>query len=120
PLARWFSKQQWRKFVRFERRAAAEADLTVAVSELDAQRFVRDFGAPHVGVVDNGVDLDYFRPEPVQRDPHQLLFLGSLDWRPNLDGVDLLLERIFPAVRAAEPNARLVLVGRNPPPALGP
>jgi glycosyltransferase involved in cell wall biosynthesis len=118
PLARWYIKEQWRKFVNFERWAVRDADLTVAVSALDAQRFARDFGASAVDVVDNGVDTEYFHPQPVPRDPRQLLFLGSLDWRPNLDGVALLLDRIFPAVRAAEPGARLVLVGRNPSEAL--
>ncbi len=46
------------------------------------------------------------------------MFLGSLDWRPNRDAVALLLERIFPAVRAREPAAQLSIVGRNPPVAL--
>ena len=50
--------------------------------------------------------------------PGQILFLGSLDWRPNLDAVDQLLATVFPAVRAQEPSARLCLVGRNPPEAL--
>jgi glycosyltransferase involved in cell wall biosynthesis len=43
------------------------------------------------------------------------LLLGSLDWRPNQDAVDLLLDRVFPAVREAEPNAQLDIVGRRPP-----
>jgi glycosyltransferase involved in cell wall biosynthesis len=49
------------------------------------------------------------------REPNHILFLGSLDWRPNLDAVMLLLDQIFPKVREAEPSARLSLVGRNPP-----
>jgi glycosyltransferase involved in cell wall biosynthesis len=55
------------------------------------------------------------RPADGPRDPNRILFLGSLDWRPNLDGVALLLDRVFPAVRGIEPSARLDLVGRNPP-----
>ena len=34
-------------------------------------------------------------------------FLGSLNWRPNLDAIGLLLDRIFPAVRAANPGPAL-------------
>ena len=44
-----------------------------------------------------------------------VLFLGSLDWRPNLDAVALLLDDIFPQVRAQVPAATLSLVGRHPP-----
>src|SRR5271166_5122342 len=115
PLKRWYIKQQWRKF---ERRAFAAATWVVAVSESDAALIRDRFGGRNVGVVENGINRRYYegvRPDP---DPRTILFLGSLDWRPNLDAVGLLLDRIFPAVRAAEPAARLCLVGRRPPPAL--
>jgi polysaccharide biosynthesis protein PslH len=115
PLRRWYVGRQWRKFERFERQVMGEVDRAVAVSGLDAERLRRDFGARRVDVVENGVDPAYFRPENVQREPARILFLGSLDWRPNLDGVRLLLDRVFPAVRATVPSARLCLVGRHPP-----
>ena len=115
PLKRWYIGWQWRKFESFERRALGEATRTVAVSDVDANRLRNDFGVPRVDVVENGVDTAYFHPVKSQRDPGRLLFLGSLDWRPNLDGVGILLDRLFPAVRAAAPGATLCLVGRNPP-----
>jgi glycosyltransferase involved in cell wall biosynthesis len=118
PLRRWYIGGQWRKYERFERRVMSGVDRAVAVSFLDADRLRRDFGARRVDVVENGVDLAYFRPQNTPRRADRLLFLGSLDWRPNLDGVRLLLDRVFPAVRAAVPSARLCLVGRNPPEAL--
>jgi len=118
PLRRWYIGEQWRKFARFERRTFAEVDSVVAVSPDDATRLHEEFGARRVEVVDNGVDTEYFRPAerlPDDHDPRRVLFLGSLDWRPNLDGISLLLDRVFPAVRREEPNASLSLVGRNPP-----
>jgi glycosyltransferase involved in cell wall biosynthesis len=117
-LRRWYIKRQWRKFERFERRAFAAAACVVAVSQDDA-RLIRDrFGGRTVDVVDNGVDRDFFSGVVGDRDLKQILFLGGFDWRPNLDAVALLLDNIFPAVRAAEPSARLCLVGRRPPEAL--
>ena len=115
PLKRWYIGRQWHKYRRFEQQALQAADLTIAVSELDADRFRHDMGVPVVDVVDNGVDTTYFRPSDTPRQPATLLFLGSLEWRPNLDGARQLLERVFPAVRRDIPDARLLLVGRNPP-----
>src|SRR5262249_3852488 len=115
PLRRWYIKRQWRKFERFERRAFAEAACLVAVSADDAVLAQQRFGAPRVAVVDNGVDTSYFQPQSLPREANRVLFLGSLDWRPNQDAVRLLLEEVFPAVVAAEPSARLTIVGRNPP-----
>jgi glycosyltransferase involved in cell wall biosynthesis len=115
PLRRWYIGRQWRKFEQFERRVLSEVDRTVVVSDHDAELLRKDFGVRQVDVVENGVDTSYFRPRAARRESGRLLFLGSLDWRPNLDGARLLLERVFPAVRAAEPSASLWLVGRNPP-----
>ena len=118
PLKRWYIGQQCRKFERFERRAFAEADRVIAVSPEDAALIRGRFGAPHVDVVDNGIDRAYFEAVVPDRDPFKVLFLGSLEWRPNVDAVGVLLDKIFPAVRAAEPRATLDVVGRNPSAAL--
>jgi glycosyltransferase involved in cell wall biosynthesis len=114
-LRRWYIKRQWRKFQRFEKQTFAAATHTVAVSEADAALARAEFAAERVAVVDNGVDTSYFRPRSDSREANHLLFLGSLDWRPNLDGISQFLQRVYPAVRAAEPAARLSIVGRNPP-----
>jgi glycosyltransferase involved in cell wall biosynthesis len=58
----------------------------------------------------------YFAPRrDVERDPTRILFLGSLDWRPNQDAARTLLDVLLPKVRAAMPAATVRLVGRNPP-----
>ena len=115
PLKRWYIRRQWRKFERFERWAYTSAAKTIAVSPDDAKLMRERFGANSIDVVDNGVDTSYFKPGDSPRDPKTILFLGSLDWRPNLDAVQLLLDSIFPQVRRLEPQARLLIVGRNPP-----
>jgi polysaccharide biosynthesis protein PslH len=115
PVERWYIKQQWRKFQRFERRVFAAAGRTIAVSDNDAGLASGQFGASSVSVVENGVDIGYFCPDATVRDRTSVLFLGSLDWRPNLDAVQALLDPIFPQVLAREDRARLVVVGRRPP-----
>jgi glycosyltransferase involved in cell wall biosynthesis len=113
-LKRWYIKKQWRKFDRFERQAFAKATRLISVSNEDAQLIRDRFSSRPLDVVDNGIDRSYFESVRGDRDPKQILFLGALDWRPNLDAIRLLLDQIFPAVRAVEPSARLCLVGRKP------
>ena len=43
-----------------------------------------------------------------------LVFVGSMDWFPNEDAAVFLLEAVLPRIRAAVPDARLTLVGRDP------
>lgn len=115
PLRRWYIRQQWRKFRRFEGAAFRRATRVVAVSPEDAALAGRLYGVENVDVVDNGVDIGLFRSMRPNPTAPTILFLGSLDWRPNLDAATVLLQDIFPAVAAQVPGARLWIVGRTPP-----
>jgi glycosyltransferase involved in cell wall biosynthesis len=117
PAKRWYVGHQWRKYEAYEARTLQRAGRVVAVTNEDAALLQSRFGVKNPGVVDNGVDLAHYTrvSDRTAVDPKQILFLGSLDWRPNLDALDLLLTRILPAVVAQEPSARLSVVGRNPP-----
>lgn len=116
PFSHWFLEKQWKRFVRFESWAYPAATRTIAVSREDASRIAQQFGTKNVSVVENGVDTAFFTPdEKTPRDPYQMLFLGSLDWRPNQDAVRLLLDSVLPRVLAIEPKATLAIVGRRPP-----
>ncbi len=115
PLKRWYIRGQWRKFVRFERDTFRHSLCTVTVSEEDAQLARQAFAAPRLAVVDNGVDTAFFQPQGLARERDVLLFLGSLDWRPNQDALRVMLDQVFPQVRAQRPGARLWVVGRTPP-----
>jgi glycosyltransferase involved in cell wall biosynthesis len=114
-LQRLFLKRQWRAMECFERSQFPRANRVVAVSADDARLIRERFGMPRVDVVDNGVDRGFFESVNGQREVNSILFLGALDWRPNLDAVELLLAKIFPQVIAQEPAARLRIVGRHPP-----
>lgn len=116
PVKKWVLREQWRKFERFETWAYGSATRAVAVSADDARLMAARFGTADADVVDNGVDTRHFQPvEARDRDPFRILFLGSLDWRPNLDGVRWMLETIWPQVREQESRAVFQVVGRKPP-----
>lgn len=114
PLKKEYIRIQHRKFDRFERDAARACAHVVAVSHKDASVF-SSYGCPKVSVVPNGVDEAYFyvRKDPVQ--DRSLVFTGSMDWRPNQDGIAYFLNDIFPLIKKSLPNVTVTIVGRNPP-----
>ncbi len=115
PLHKAYIRRQMNRFLSFEQHAFSSASRVVAVSEPDAKLMREMFGIDHVDVVDNGVDVE--RYGNMQRRPQngEILFLGSLDWRPNQDALRLLISEVMPRVLAKQPAAKLVIVGRNPP-----
>lgn len=55
-------------------------------------------------------------PEPFPAIPSRtLLFVGSLWYEPNRAGIERFLVRSWPAIRAACPDASLLLIGAAPP-----
>ena len=115
PCKRWYIHQQWKKYERFEREIFNKVAMVVSVSPDDAIMARNRFDAPHVAVVSNGVDVEFFYPCRQERNPKTILFLGSLDWRPNQDAIQILLSEIMPQLLRREPSCRLQMVGRNPP-----
>lgn len=94
---------------RMERRVRRGFDVTVVVSELERTRL-----APggEVLVCPNGWD-----PGPSQpvRDGRAAVFVALMGWPPNAQAARWLLDTVWPKVVAALPDARLLLVGKNPP-----
>ena len=113
-VERVFFGLQARRMESFEREVLRQADRVALVTELDAEQ-VRAWGVQRTSLVENGVDEDQFVPLEGKCDSDEILFLAALDWYPNLDALDYLLEDIFPLVRQASPSARLRIVGRRPP-----
>lgn len=69
----------------------------------------------HISVLPNGVDLDYFRPNPqVQREPGTIVFSGKMSYHANIAMVKYLVSDIMPSVWKNRPDARLIIVGKDP------
>lgn len=118
-------KSRLMALVDLERTRKFEGQLTrrfpqVAVtSEADRQALV-GFGCDNrrVTVVPNGVDLNYFKPQDVERDPLRLVFTGKMSYHANIAAVEDLIHQIMPLVWEEQPNAELHIVGKDPAPAV--
>lgn len=116
----WASQQA--KMDRFERESLRRFTTVVAVSERDARQFRDRYGIENTATIPTGVDLDFFawqNPPPVDPDhPPTVVFTGSMDWDANIDGVRFFVAEVWPLVLERLPDARFVVVGRNPPASL--
>jgi polysaccharide biosynthesis protein PslH len=112
---RLYIAEQWRKFRAFEGAAFRSADRIVAVSAQDRSEAHRLYGSDlAIDIVPNGVETAAFSGVTPDSSSRTILFLGALDWRPNLDGLSHLLATTMDQVRARVPGCRLLVVGRHP------
>jgi len=114
-LRKWYIGKQAEKLETFERAVFRRVDGATAVSEIDATDIHSFDHRLPVKVVQNGVDLDYFTPDDSEPAGNSLVFVGTMDWRPNQDAVIYFSNEIFPLVKDRNPDAEVYFVGRNPP-----
>jgi sugar transferase (PEP-CTERM/EpsH1 system associated) len=113
-------RREGRLLAEFERSVAARADVSLFVSDAEADLFRRrsGLGSADVRALQNGVDLDYYDPEgdfPRIAEPGPLIvFTGQMDYAPNIDAVRWFAGEVMPML----PEARFAIVGRKPPEAV--
>jgi sugar transferase (PEP-CTERM/EpsH1 system associated) len=115
PLRRAYMHLQWRRMLRHEARECRRFSHVVAVSAIDAEIIRRKYDVASVGHVPTGVDLTYFSAARLRpQDSRELVFVGSMDWMPNDDGIRWFASEVFGRIRERIPDARLTVVGRSP------
>jgi sugar transferase (PEP-CTERM/EpsH1 system associated) len=115
PVRRAYFRLQWRRMRRHEMAECRRFKHVVAVSAVDADALRSEYAVASVGFVPTGVDLEYFsRRQEKPRHRPELVFIGSMDWMPNDDGIRWFAAEVFPRVRESVADVRLVVVGRSP------
>jgi glycosyltransferase involved in cell wall biosynthesis len=105
------------RLARWERACWRAARAVTCVSEGDASRIAR--WRPDVTVVPNGVaarEITFVAPSA--RAPRELLFVGAMSHAPNVAAAVELVRAVLPRVKRAHADARVVLCGRAPSPAV--
>ncbi|MBI5670694.1 MAG: glycosyltransferase [Chloroflexi bacterium] len=104
---------------RFEGTLTRRFNQVTVTSDADRQALI-ELGSDgsRITTIPNGVDLDYFQPQPVRRDPLRLVFTGKMSYHANVAAVEDLVHRIMPLVWAEQPEAQLDIVGKDPTPAV--
>ncbi len=102
---------EWLRMLRHEAAALTQADHVIAVSEKDAQAICTVARHKRVTAVPPGVDREQMAPRVRHPRPGRVLYLGHMEHFPNLDGLLFLYQQIWPHVRHAYPEARLVVAG---------
>jgi glycosyltransferase involved in cell wall biosynthesis len=114
-----YSLVQWRKLRRYEADVCRRAHRVLAVSETDAEALRQLVPGLDVTVIPNGLDPVQYQPRDLRAastetgQPPTLVFVGKMDFRPNVDAVHWFAEAIWPRVRDEVPEAHFYAVGQR-------
>lgn len=112
-----YSFIQWRRLRRYERWVVEACDGVSVVSEADLRHL--QALAPNVEpiVIPNCIDVEAYADLAEDRSqalPHDILFVGKMDYRPNVDAVLWFAREIWPLLRQAQPDLTWAVVGKQP------
>ena len=116
PAKRLWYSLRYRQIKQIEDRMIAKTPHVAFVSWRDREAVL---GAEEHGrVVPIGVDHHYWTRRTHNPRPHCLAFTGVMNYAPNEDAAIYLLDHVAPLVRRQIPNLEILLIGRDPTPAL--
>lgn len=102
-----------------ERRAIGGFDIVTTVAEADRRRVAALRPDLRIEVVPNGVDAERFTSTAgPDRRGATLVFVGAMSYGPNVAAMQWFCADVLPRVRARCPEARLLIVGRDPSPSV--
>lgn len=115
-LKKWYFNSLAQRMQGFEKWLVRHVDAVAAITEEDIVR-LRELGCPApVALVPAAVELSAFQPDPaVVPKPRTVFMIGSLNWLPNLEGLEWLLREVWPTIHAELPDLELHVAGTAPP-----
>jgi polysaccharide biosynthesis protein PslH len=111
---RWLYAREARGVRALERMAVERCDAIFLVSEAETQTL--EIRNEKVAAVGNGVDTEFFKPMDRPAGPPALVFTGTMDYHPNIEGVCWFAREVWPGLRRQVPELTFTVVGRDPTP----
>lgn len=115
---KWYLKYLTNKLKRFEMDQLNEYDFLVAISERDLNQF-KKLGYQNGAIASPvGIEAHHFSklPQGSRKEKSlSLFFIGSLDWMPNLDGLQWFMENVWAQTKSLPDSVTLHIAGRNTP-----
>jgi sugar transferase (PEP-CTERM/EpsH1 system associated) len=112
----WLYGLEARRLLRHDREVARVADVSLFVStaELELFRSIAPEAASHAYAVPNGVDTAYFTATSRPPASGQIVFVGVMDYWPNVEAVQWFATEVLPLIVKHHPAAKFKIVGSKP------
>lgn len=105
-------RMEYKRLLKYENKVFSYFNNKTIISEQDRNLI------PHpqnhkISIIPNGVDTDYFKAISHEKE-YELLFNGNMDYPPNVESVEYLVNKIMPLVWAKMPDVKLLISGASP------
>jgi sugar transferase (PEP-CTERM/EpsH1 system associated) len=114
-VSRWLFAYESSRLADFEKSMVKAFDCSVFVSPREARFLENPEGK--IAFIQNGIDIDPYVSPPGTNSPPNLIFVGAMDYFPNVDAVCFFAREIMPRIRERR-DMRFLIVGSHPVPSV--
>ena len=107
--------QESLRLAQYERNFCPQFTLNITCSDIDSNRLAEISPSAKILTIPNGVDLDYFSPQGIPLTDNRLIFVGTMNWYPNIEAVLYIAKKLWPALKSKYPALHCDIIGANPP-----
>lgn len=115
-LKKWYLSHLTQKLKTYEINRLNDYDLFAAITQRDLNRYVQLGFKGNAVNIPIGIDIkDYAQDFTAFQKPISLSFIGSLDWMPNIEGLQWFLNQVWDKIHQQNPKITFHIAGRNAP-----
>ena len=108
-------KLEAHKLRKYEKELASQFDHCTFTARGELEEFCSWGLNTPASLIPNGVDAEYFQPAADRpEEASTVVFLGRMDYFPNIQGIIDFAQNVFPRIREVFPAAHLRIIGSNP------
>lgn len=111
--SKWLFLLETKRLQILERQVFQVFDCCTIISEQDRNLLPFE-NKNQVTIVPNGVDIEFFRPNPGFQKKYDLVFVGNMGYHPNVEAAKFLVKSVLPMLQKALPTVTLLIAGARP------
>lgn len=111
-IKKWYLKQLTKKLTHYENQIIEKFDTIIPITEIDEPYFKKQGCKTFVS--STGIIADN-STQQTQVEPLKVFHLGSLDWTPNIEGLEWFVKNVWGKVLTKIPDAQFYIAGKNKP-----
>ncbi len=117
---KWAIRYMSNQLERYECGLSGQIDAFAAISEPDYHFFATQYGNLPGTILPLGINIDDYPDdeEYMPSDVPELFHVGSMNWRPNVEGIEFFLDEVWPLVLERFPKITFTIAGRCIPTAI--
>lgn len=110
----WIFRREFHRLLEYERNLARTFTHSLVCTPRELEDLERLIPGTAASCVSNGVDLEVFRPQSLEKIPGEMVFTGVMDYYPNIEGIVWFCRDVLPLICRELPGVTLTICGARP------